>query len=197
MTESHSSTPSMTVSALALTRAPLPQQLVADEVVEAVAPGFVGVAADIDAFDELHLPGLRILDIEVDVEDEVADLLHRAPCRPVGVDALGVVALAAVAVANLRTRGDLLLHLRLDRHDVEAAGGVELLPQEVVEQAQPALLVGRGRLERGVDEREAEEGAARHGLRMRGRGRRAARAGERPPQQGAAERRRAGRAATY
>src|SRR5260370_24553518 len=104
MKESHSSTPSMTVSALALTRALLPQQLVADEVGEAVAPGFVGVAADIDAFDELHLPGLRILAIEGDVEDEVADLLPRAPCRPVGADALRVVAPAAVAVANLPPR---------------------------------------------------------------------------------------------
>src|SRR5260370_39769297 len=102
MKERHSWTPSMTVSALALTRALLPQQLVADEVGEAVAPGFVGGAAGIDAFDELHLPGLRILDIEVDVEDEVADLLHRAPCRPVGVDAPGVVALPAVAAADLR-----------------------------------------------------------------------------------------------
>src|SRR5260370_32778252 len=141
MKERHSSSPSRTVSALARTRALLPQQLVADEVVEAVAQGFVGVAADIDAFDELHLPGLRILDIEVDVEDEVADLLHRAPCRPVGVDALGVVALAAVAVANLRTRGDLLLHPRLDRHYLEAPGGVQLLPQELLDPPHPSPLL--------------------------------------------------------
>jgi hypothetical protein len=43
------------------------EQIVAKHVVEAVLPRLVGIAADVDAFDEFHLLLTRVLDVDVDV----------------------------------------------------------------------------------------------------------------------------------
>ena len=43
------------------------EQIVAKHVVEAVLPRFVGIAADVDAFDEFHLLLTWVLDIDIDV----------------------------------------------------------------------------------------------------------------------------------
>jgi hypothetical protein len=64
---------------------------------------------------------LHVLHADVDVEDEVAHLLHGSPGGPVRVDPLREVACAAVAVAELRPGGDFLLHVGRDRYDLEAA----------------------------------------------------------------------------
>ena len=66
----------------------------------APSPGFVGVAANVDAPGELHLTGFGIFDVDIDVQDEVAHLLHGAPRGPIGADPLRELALAAVAVAD-------------------------------------------------------------------------------------------------
>src|SRR6185312_4891188 len=102
----------------------------------------------------------RVLHVEVDVEDQVADLLHRALCRPIRAGAAAIVALAAVAIVDRRPLRDLLPYLRRDRHKLEAAGGLELVAQQVVEHVQPPFLSRGRRFERRVDQGEAEEGDA-------------------------------------
>src|SRR4030088_3562250 len=152
----------------------LTEQVVTQHVVQAALPGLAGVAPDVYAPDELQLPGLHVLHVDVDVEDEVANLLHGAPGGPVRVDPLREVARAAVAVAELRPGGDVLLHVGRDRDDLEAAGGVQLLPELLFELPNAPLLGRRGRLERRVDQLEAEERNARTAVVV---GRRARNAG--------------------
>ena len=43
------------------------EQIVAKHVVEAISANFVGIAADVDAFDEFHLLLTCVLDIDIDV----------------------------------------------------------------------------------------------------------------------------------
>ena len=76
------------------------QQIIAQQIIESPSPGFVGVAADVDAPGELHLTGFGILHVDIDVQDEVAHLLHGAPRGPIGAGPLRALALAAVAVAD-------------------------------------------------------------------------------------------------
>src|ERR1051326_7091116 len=99
----------------------------AQHVVEAAAPGFVGVAADVDAFDKRELPGLRVLEVEVDVENEVADLLDRAPGGPVRARFSRVAPLAAVAVPDLRPARDFVLQFGRNGDERESAGRIELI----------------------------------------------------------------------
>jgi hypothetical protein len=98
-------------------------------------PGSVGVAADVDAPGELHLTGFGILHVDIDVQDEVAHLLHGAPRGPVRADPLRELALAAVAVADGGSRCDLLDRVRRNVDDLKTARGRELLAQDVIEQA--------------------------------------------------------------
>ena len=56
----------------------------------------------------------------------------------------------------------LLDRIRRNVDDLETARGRELLAQEVIEQADALDFYLRGRLERSIDELEAEEGKARH-----------------------------------
>src|SRR5262249_48867658 len=81
----------------------LAEEIVAKQIVEAALPRIVAVAADIDAPDELHLSGFRVLHVDIDVEDEVAHLLHDAPGRPIRAGLAREVALAAIAVADRGT----------------------------------------------------------------------------------------------
>jgi hypothetical protein len=92
--------------------ASLAQQIIAQQIIEPSLPGFVGVAADVDAPGELHLTGFGILHVDIDVQDQVADLLHGAPRGPVRADPLRELALAAVAVADRGSRCDLLDRVR-------------------------------------------------------------------------------------
>src|SRR5258708_15603963 len=75
-------------------------QAIAQQIIESPSPGFVGVAADVDAPGELHLTGFGILHVDIDVQDEVAHLLHGAPRGPIGAGPLRELSLAAVAVAR-------------------------------------------------------------------------------------------------
>ena len=45
----------------------LAEQIVTQHVVEAALPRLVGIAADVDAFDEFHLLLTCVLDIDIDV----------------------------------------------------------------------------------------------------------------------------------
>ena len=100
----------------------------AQHVVQAVPPGFVGVAANIDALDERRLPGVHVRHVEVDVEDEIAHLLHGSPGDPLRTNSRGKVAFAAIAVADVGPSGGLLLDVGRDRDDPESAGGVQSFP---------------------------------------------------------------------
>jgi hypothetical protein len=53
----------------------LAQQIIAQQIIEPSSPGFVGVAANVDAPGELHLTGFGIFHVDIDVQDEVAHLL--------------------------------------------------------------------------------------------------------------------------
>ena len=130
-----------------LTTSGLLEQVVTQHVIEPVPPGFVGIAANIDAFDELQFAACRIFHVEIDVQYQIADLLHGAPRGPVCADAFGVVALAAIASADLGTGGDPLLQVGRDRHDFKAAGIVELLLEQIIEHFDAAVFARRGRLQ--------------------------------------------------
>ena len=112
----------------------LPEQVMAQHVIEPMPPKLIGVASNIDAFDELQFAICRVLNVKIDVEDQIAHLLHSSPGRPVGADDRGVTTLAPVASADLRTVGDPPLHLGRDWHDLVATGIVEPFPQQVIEQ---------------------------------------------------------------
>src|SRR6185369_451294 len=114
-------------------------------------------AADVDAFHELHLPAARILHIEIDVEDEVADLLNRSPRGPVRPRGDRRFLLAAVAILDRRTAKGFLPFGR-DRDDLEFAGGIQLLGEELADHLEARRLFWLGRLERGVDQGESEKG---------------------------------------
>ena len=45
------------------------QQIIAQQIIEPPSPGFVGVAANVDAAGELHLTGFGILHVDIDVQD--------------------------------------------------------------------------------------------------------------------------------
>jgi len=126
-----------------------------DHVVEAVPPGFVGIAANIDAFDKLHLSGPRILHVKVDIEDEVAHLLHGSPRRPIRPGPGRKVTLAAIAAAYGRTGLNFRLHVGGDGNDLESARGIKPFVKEIVEHFEPLHLGGGRLLERRVDQREA------------------------------------------
>jgi hypothetical protein len=88
---------------------------VAQHIIQAVPPRLVGVATNIDALDELQLPGLHVLHVEVDVKDEITHLLHGSPGDPFRTNPRCKVTFAAVAVADLGPSGDFLLYVGRDR----------------------------------------------------------------------------------
>src|SRR3984893_12455772 len=89
------------------------------------------------------------------------------PRGPVRADHLREPALAAVAVADGGPRCDLLDRVRRNVDDLKTARGRELLAQDVIEQADALDFYPCGRLERSIDELEAEEGNPRHFLAVR------------------------------
>src|SRR6476646_12036290 len=67
---------------------------------DAAPPGLIGVSAQIDGLVEQDRAGRGVLDPDIDVENEVAHLLHPADQHPVGLQRLRDVELTAVAVAQ-------------------------------------------------------------------------------------------------
>src|SRR5437667_7718581 len=67
---------------------------VVDQAAHAAQPGLVGVAADIDRLDVRGLARGCVAYLDIDIEDQVAHLLHPAPC-----DALGTERAAALEPA--------------------------------------------------------------------------------------------------
>src|SRR5881397_4027460 len=53
---------------------------VVDQAAHAAQPGLVGVAADIDRLDVRGLVRGCVAHLDIDIEDQVAHLLHPAPC---------------------------------------------------------------------------------------------------------------------
>ena len=70
------------------------QQVVLHQIGEAARPGFVRVAANVDAVDELQFPGRYVGHVNVQVENEVGDLLNDDPCNVVSAKLLAVVELS-------------------------------------------------------------------------------------------------------
>ena len=93
----------------------------AEHIVEAMAPGLVGVSAYIHALGKFELSGLRILHVEIDVENEVADLLDGSPRGPVGTNPVRNVAFTSVAVLDPSPRSDLLLQFGGNGDEPESA----------------------------------------------------------------------------
>src|SRR5580658_2848426 len=93
-------------------RSGLLQDVVPDHVIETMTPRFVGVAANVYAVGKFDSAGLHVLHVQIYVEDEIADLLHNPPCRPLGANLLGKVPLTSVAIRNSRTGAGLLLYHR-------------------------------------------------------------------------------------
>ena len=80
----------------------LTKDVVAEHKVETVAPRLVGVSAYVHALGKFEFSGLRILHVEIDVENEVADLLDGSPRSPVRTNPVRNVAFASVAVLDPR-----------------------------------------------------------------------------------------------
>src|SRR5580693_35974 len=76
------------------------KQVVLHQIGDAVAPGFIRVAANVDAVDERQFPGRHVGHVDVDVEDEVRDLLDHDPCGGIGAERVAVAELAAAAGAK-------------------------------------------------------------------------------------------------
>src|SRR5271156_1808482 len=102
------------------------KQVVLHQISDAVAPGFIGVAANVDAVDKRQFPGRDVGHVDVDVEDEVRDLLDHDPCGGIGAERFAVAELAAAAGADLRTGADLGRRIRGYRDERIPAGGFEL-----------------------------------------------------------------------
>ena len=123
----------------------------------AVAPRFIGVAANVDALEKTRCSGCRILDMHGDVENEVADLLDSSPRGSICTDLLREIPLTPVAVSNCRAVGDLLLHVGWNGDDLEAARGVQLLPEQIVEHPKAPIFERVGWLQRRIDQVKAQK----------------------------------------
>src|SRR5882762_8065324 len=72
-----------------------------DQPAHAAQPCLVGIAADIDRLDVEGLAGRNAAHLDVDVQDQVAHLLHPAQCDALGAERLADIDLASVASAQL------------------------------------------------------------------------------------------------
>src|SRR5262245_30972866 len=102
------------------------QEAVLEQIADAVAPGLVRVATDVDAAGEHRRAGRDIADPHIDVEDQVTDLLHPADQGKLGAQPLGDADLAAVAAPQHAGRGDLRVGGR-NVDQLEAARCLEAL----------------------------------------------------------------------
>src|ERR1700761_5580025 len=84
------------------TAALIGKDLIIQQKAQAARPGFVGIAPYVDAAGPDPGAGRRILDLEVDVQDQVADLLHPDDGRLLRAGLAGQRQLAAVAVEQFR-----------------------------------------------------------------------------------------------
>lgn len=76
----------------------LTEDIVAKHIVETMAPGLVRVSAYVYALGKFEFSSLRILHVEIDVENEVADLLDGTPRGPIRANPVRNVALTSIAV---------------------------------------------------------------------------------------------------
>src|SRR5918996_139236 len=135
------------------------QQPVLEQIADAVLPALVGVAADVDAAGEHLLAGGRVADHDVEVEHEVADLLHPADQGELRVQSLGDPDLAAVAAPQHAGRVDLVRDGRgIDQG--KAPGFLKALAQLRLDHAQTRLILRIDALhlalQAGVDQLEVE-----------------------------------------
>ena len=74
-----------------------------EQIEDTAPPGFVGVAANVDAAHADEPAARHGTDLEIDVEDQVADLLHPADGDVVGAERTAEPQLAAIAAAQALT----------------------------------------------------------------------------------------------
>ncbi len=112
---------------------------------QATTPAFVGVAAYIDAAAADLLAGPCILDDEVDVEDEVAHLLHPSVSHERGIRLLRYWQFASVAVPDVdggRTEGGCRFG---DIDELILPGFLQCIGELGIKPAEPRRLLGRCR----------------------------------------------------
>lgn len=76
----------------------------ADEVVATVSPGFVRVRPSIDRRQVDALPGCDIYDVDVEVDDEIANALYPTVQHDVDTDLASVIANAVLALKTPTAR---------------------------------------------------------------------------------------------
>src|SRR3979490_743617 len=97
---------------------------VVDQAADAAQPGLVGIAADIDRLGVYGLAGRHAAHVDIDVEDQVAHLLHPAQRDAIGAERFADIDLAAIAGAKLVGAPEPLDELRGGRrieHAIHAA----------------------------------------------------------------------------
>ena len=102
------------------------EEVVLQQVGHAPGPGFVGIAANVDAMDERHFFGPDVGHVHVDVEDEIRDFLDHDPGDVISAELFAVGELAATAGADLGTGSNFARGLRRYGDELISAGGFEL-----------------------------------------------------------------------
>ena len=74
------------------------KEIVAEHIVETMAQDFVRISAYIYALSKFEFSGFRILHVEIDIENEVADLLDGTPRGPIRANPVRNVALTSIAI---------------------------------------------------------------------------------------------------
>jgi hypothetical protein len=141
---------------------------VAKHIVETMAPGLVRVSAYVYALGKFEFSSLRILHVEIDVENEVADLLDGTPRGPIRANPVRNVALTSIAVLDPGPRSDLLLQCGWNGGEAKAPRGAERLLEQDIEHLQAGHLDGLGRFQRSIDQDKAEKRHAGRIIGVRG-----------------------------
>jgi hypothetical protein len=103
------------------------KDIVAEHIVETMAPGLVRISAYIHALSKFEFSGFRIIHVEINIENDVADLLDGSPGGPIRTNPVRNVALTSIAILDPRPRSDLLLQFGWNGGGPEAARGPERL----------------------------------------------------------------------
>lgn len=95
----------------------LGEQVVVEKIRHAARPGFVGIAANVHAFNERHLIVCDVSHIDVDIQDKIGNFLHRHPCHLIGPQLFAELRLTTTALPDGLPTRDLRSDVICQRSD--------------------------------------------------------------------------------
>ena len=118
---------------------------VVDQAAHAAQPGLVGVAADIDRLGVYGLAGCHAAHVDIDVEDQVAHLLHPAQRDAIGAE--------RVALCWVQKVSNLILNINIEVRSVATGETVYAKSVDIRGNTDESWLRGVRRLVDNIQER--------------------------------------------